>query len=193
MFYILGFVIVCILVCLYIVKMKSVIKEPNKNENGDKSKKNYSLQLMEKHNDCYVEKRFMTRSERDFFYALNKQIGDKNYIFPQVRVADILNPNKKYHPRSKEYNSLFKQISQWHCDYLVVKKENFTIEHAIELDDHTHTKENRINRDIIFNLAMKQAGISLLRVHDISDYNKKIQEQKKEEILVKSPESAELP
>lgn len=125
---------------------------------------------MKEHEDCYLKKPFLTDRERSFHTELIKEIEDSHYIMAQVRVVDIINPNKKYKKTSKEFISLFRQISQWHCDFVIIQKETFEIIHAIELNDSTHKRTDRIKRDEILNLAMKQAGIKLITFNNIDDY-----------------------
>ncbi|MBE8634297.1 DUF2726 domain-containing protein, partial [Salmonella enterica] len=88
----------------------------------------------------------------------------------QVRLADIIRPNYKFKNNSKEYYSLFRQISQWHCDFLILDKETLEVLYIIELDDSSHKQEKRVKRDKFFNEALSQAGIKLLRVYNIEEF-----------------------
>ncbi|UYG07285.1 DUF2726 domain-containing protein [Halomonas sp. M4R1S46] len=131
----------------------------------EKRDRNYSEELMDR-GDAYVARtHLMTPAERDVFKVLEKAYGDKYYIFCQVRVVDLIQPNaRKYHPKSKEFMSLFWQLSQWHFDYVLCEKGDFKIFCALELDDKSHEKADRVKRDRIINRACEVAGIVLKRM-----------------------------
>ena len=86
-------------------------------------------------------------------------------IFCQVRVVDLIQPNmKKHHTWTREYKSLFRQISQWHCDYVLCEKADFKVKCALELDDPSHERPDRVKRDRILNRACEVAGVRLERM-----------------------------
>lgn len=129
------------------------------------SDRNYSEELMDR-GDAYIARtHLMTPTERDVFRVLEKAYGDKYHIFCQVRVVDIIQPNTwKYHAKSKEYMSLFRQLSQWHFDYVLCHREDFRVFCALELDDFTHSRPDRVKRDRILDSACKTAGVLLKRI-----------------------------
>lgn len=129
-----------------------------------KRDRNYSEELMDS-GDAYIARtHLMTPTERDVFKVLEKAYGDKYYIFCQVRVVDIIQPNtRKYHAKSKEHMSLFRQLSQWHFDYVLCYKEDFKVFCALELDDRTHESPERVKRDRILDSACKIAGLKIER------------------------------
>ncbi|EPA9601828.1 DUF2726 domain-containing protein [Escherichia coli] len=65
--------------------------------------------------------------------------------------------------KGRERLSLFRQISQWHCDFVVIDGRNFSVKAIIELDDRSHLRPERQRRDAMFNIVVTQAGIPLLR------------------------------
>lgn len=108
----------------------------------------------------------MSPAERDVYKVLERAYGDKYYIFAQVRVVDVLKPNmKKYHTWTKEYKALFRQVSQWHFDYVMCDKEDFRIYCALELDDPSHERSDRQRRDKILDDVCNDAGVYLQRMH----------------------------
>lgn len=149
-------------------------------------KEKTSTKLMNENEKSYIRKNFLTEKERDFFNFIQDEINHKNHLLAQVRVVDLIEPNKKYKERSREYMSLFRQVSQWHVDYIIINKTNFNVELAIELDDKTHLKENRIERDRILNKAMMQAGIKLKRVNNKNELKKLICDDKEIQELFKN-------
>nr|WP_276316632.1 DUF2726 domain-containing protein [Halomonas flagellata] len=107
----------------------------------------------------------MTPTERDVYKVLEKAYGGRYRIFCQVRVVDLIQPNSaKYHPKSREYMSLFRQLSQWHFDYVLCNHEDFKVYCTLELDDPSHERPDRLKRDRIINKACEVAGVRLERM-----------------------------
>lgn len=127
--------------------------------------RNYSEELMDR-GGAYVARTYlMSPSERDVYKVLEKAYGDRYYIMCQVRVVDLIQPNnRKYHRKSKEFRSLFRQISQWHFDYVLCHREDFKFFCALELDDPSHERPDRIKRDRIINRVCEEAGLRLERL-----------------------------
>lgn len=117
---------------------------------------------------AYEEKQFMTNNERNFFLKLNKSVKPCEYVFSQVRLVDIVQVSTTFKNDRIKYNSLFRKISQWHCDFIITDA-NFNIKAAIELDDSSHNRKDRIKRDRYFNVVMRQAKIPLYRVRDYKE------------------------
>ncbi|GAB2793801.1 hypothetical protein GCM10027040_20190 [Halomonas shantousis] len=130
-----------------------------------KPDRNYAEELMDL-GDAYVsETHLMSSSERDIYKVLERRYGDRYYIFSQVRVVDLIQPNtQKYPRRSKEYTSLFRQLSQWHFDYVLCEKDDFRVFCALELDDSSHEQADRVKRDRILDQACEVAGVHLKRM-----------------------------
>ena len=134
-------------------------------ESYDNKDKNYSEKLMMDGGAYIAKAKMMSASEQGVYKILEKAYGDKYYIFCQVRVVDIVQPNiTKYQTWTREYKSLFWQISQWHFDYVMCDKNDFSIFCALELDDASHERPERVRRDRILNAVCKDAGVVLKRM-----------------------------
>lgn len=109
----------------------------------------------------------MTPREQHFYRALLRHTDRKRWLLcPQVRVADMATLGPHIRPRSRTWGQLFRMASQWHCDVVIVDIRTFAIVGAIELDDASHLKKQRIRRDILLEEVLRQAGIPLLRERD---------------------------
>lgn len=137
------------------------IDEPN-NEN----KNNYN-------NQYYKKKQLLTITELKFYKVLKEITKDKNYyIFTQVVLYEIV--------RNKQIEG-FNKIKSKSIDF-VITDENSNILVCIELDDSTHYKKTRIERDIFINDLFKDLNIKLLRIpvkenYDTEKLRKKIFEE----------------
>lgn len=137
--------------------------------------KTYAEELIRRGGAYVAKSQMMSASEQGVYKILEKAYGDKYYIFCQVRVVDIIQPNiTKYQTWSKEYKSLFWQVSQWHFDYVMCNKDDFSIFCALELDDSSHEREDRKRRDRILNSVCEDAGVVLKRMR-LNHENKKVE------------------
>ncbi|MDF3559593.1 DUF2726 domain-containing protein, partial [Shigella flexneri] len=75
-------------------------------------------------------------------------------------------PGAVHRPRSRQWWQLFRMVSQWHVDVVIVELRSFSIVAAVELDDASHLRPERRRRDILLEEVLRQAGIPLLRSHD---------------------------
>ncbi|MED8912295.1 DUF2726 domain-containing protein [Escherichia coli] len=87
---------------------------------------------------------------------------------PGACVAQIARENgiNDIRPRSRQWWQLFRMVSQWHVDVVIVERRSFSIVAAVELDDASHLRPERRRRDILLEEVLRQAGIPLLRSHD---------------------------
>jgi len=104
----------------------------------------------------------LTPAERSFYGVLEHAFGDKVEIFGKVRLADLIEPIQGM-SRSK-WQKAFNRISPKHVDYLLCSKKDLSIICAIELDDASHQKAGRAQRDDFLDGVFASANIPLLRV-----------------------------
>ncbi|TQN75503.1 UNVERIFIED_ORG: uncharacterized protein DUF2726 [Citrobacter freundii] len=126
---------------------------------------NKTLSLLKKR-QCYQPRAFMTDRERIFFRSLCCALsGHSLLVMAQVRLADVVRVSSGF--TAAQSRTLFRQISQWHCDFVVVDSRDFSVKAVIELDDRSHLRPERQRRDEIFNLVVIQAGIPLYRPRSV--------------------------
>ena len=123
--------------------------------------------LLEK-DDSYQRKTFLTPTERQFKSKLTEILSNKYEVHCCVRLADIVEPSSVDKRNSREYNALFRQVSQWHCDFVIVERVTLNIITCIELDDPSHQRDDRKRRDSIMNKVMSAADVPLIRFNSIS-------------------------
>lgn len=115
------------------------------------------------YNDYYIKKDYLLTTNELKFYKLLKQITDKlGYsLFCQVSLYQIL--------RNKSYKD-FNKIKSKSIDFVITEK-NCKILLCIELDDASHEKEKRIERDNFIQKLFEDLEIKLLRIPVQSFYN----------------------
>ena len=112
----------------------------------------------------------LTNAEKHFYKVLSSIYKDDFIIMAKVRLADVVKVGPNI--RKKHFWSYFSKISQKHIDMLILKKSDYSTLCAIELDDKSHDKQERITRDKFVNQVMAQTGIPLYRFKVKHRYNR---------------------
>ncbi|ELR65756.1 hypothetical protein C942_00842 [Photobacterium marinum] len=98
-----------------------------------------------------------TAAERSFYGVLTQSLKDNYVLLGKVRVADIIKPQGNLN--RSEWQTAFNQISRKHIDFVICDKDNLSILCAIELNDSSHNKADRAQRDAFLSRALSSANI----------------------------------
>lgn len=109
---------------------------------------------------------FLSPAEISFFHVLSSAAGTDHFVFPKVRLSDVL-----FVARPNENLAQYNQISQKHVDFLVCRREGMKPVLCVELDDSSHRGEDPQGRDEFKDRAFEAAGMRLMRVHAQRQYN----------------------
>ncbi len=104
---------------------------------------------------------FLTKPEHECFDALMSAVGDKYYIFPQVKLDKFLDEHKK----GQNWTTARRHINQKSVDFLLCDKVWLNPKLAIELDDSTHDRNDRRERDGEVERILTNCCFPLLRLH----------------------------
>lgn len=122
----------------------------------------------EKEHLPYVKKAYlMTNAERAFYTVLKEAAGDKYIIIPQVQLSKIVEIERY----EMEWRKYFNKINQKSVDFVLFEKEFFSPVIAIELDDSSHHRIDREERDSSVNKILGKAGIRIEHVPWAGAYN----------------------
>jgi hypothetical protein len=117
----------------------------------------------------YTRKDFLiSRPEHEFIDILFEILGDKYYIFTQVHLPTILD----HKVVGQNWKGAFSHINGKSVDFVVCDKAYIKPLLAIELDDKSHEREDRIERDGVVEQMLKEAGMPLLRFGNNGSFNK---------------------
>lgn len=103
-----------------------------------------------------------TPAERSFLGVLEQAVGQHYRILGKVRVADVIEVKRDL--SRSEWQAAFNRISAKHFDFLLCDKENLSVICAIELDDKSHNKSSRKERDAFLTQVCRNIGLPLLRI-----------------------------
>lgn len=101
----------------------------------------------------------MTNAEERFFEKLTKVIGDRFIIIPQAHLSTFI----EHKIVGQNWKAAFSTINGKSVDFLLVEKSTLSPVAAIELDDWSHEREDRILRDEKVDTILKEIGIPLVR------------------------------
>lgn len=111
--------------------------------------------------DYTLKSGLLTKAERSFYGVLESVVPDELVVMSKVRIADVLYATKGLD--RKDSARLFAKISSKHFDFVLCLRTDLSYVAAIELDDSSHQKKSRKNRDDFVELACKSAGLPLYR------------------------------
>ena len=111
----------------------------------------------------------MTNAEQECFQALVSEMGPDYYFFPQIHLDAIVQPTDT----RKDRFYAFRHINQKSVDFVACDKKQFCPLFAIELDDKTHNRQRRIERDREVERILHNAGIPLIRIENRGRFDPK--------------------
>ena len=109
---------------------------------------------------------FLSAAELSFYRALSAAVGTQAHICPKVNLADIffvVKPNENQGARGR--------ISQKHVDFLLCDSQSMKPLAGIELDDSSHARADRQDRDALVDAVFAAAGLPLLRIPAAASYS----------------------
>lgn len=113
--------------------------------------------------------KLVTPAELSFMKVLSLAMNDEVKIMAQVRLADIISVKKGLDKSSR--HTAFNRIKSKHIDFVLCDPDDYTIFCAIELDDKSHHRADRIKRDEFVTSAMKAANVTFHRFPAQASYS----------------------
>ncbi len=118
------------------------------------------LRLPRVRDACYRRKPLLTPWERSALQMLAAQILPGHYICPQVRLADMLS----IHARNRAgYLQARNRVVAKSVDFVIVELVSGSSVLVVELDDKSHAREDRQEREVLVNAVLREAGIAVAR------------------------------
>jgi hypothetical protein len=122
---------------------------------------------------AYRKKYLLTKNEYSFYQKIKPIIQEKNLkVLCKIRLADLIEPEPN--KNQKEWYAAFNRIKSKHIDFAIATDDMKVIA-LIELQDGTHQKSDRKERDEFLNDAVTGAGYVLLPVYNNADGIKQIE------------------
>ncbi|MFO0915305.1 MAG: DUF2726 domain-containing protein [Pirellulales bacterium] len=112
-----------------------------------------------------VREDFISAAELSFYHALKLAIRDQSTIFTKVNLADVFYAIGE---GSKSYRN---RIAQKHVDFLLCEPKTLKPQCGVELDDKSHSRRDRQDRDHFVDAVFRAAGLPLVRIPATATYN----------------------
>jgi very-short-patch-repair endonuclease len=109
----------------------------------------------------------LTAAERSLFGVLHEAFGAKYFIFAKVRLADLVWLPKGTESRQSHQN----RVQSKHLDFVICDRATVRPLVAIELDDSSHSRADRVERDVFLNEVLAAAGLPFVRIRAAASYN----------------------
>ena len=135
---------ILVLIIIVIIAAISSLKKKSKSKN------------LEKKSWPFYAKKPLTNPEQILYYRLIDALPE-NIVLSQVQLSRFLGVKKGFN-----FNEWNNRINRMSIDFLICLKDS-SIVAAIELDDKTHEREDRIQADEKKNKALADAGVRLIR------------------------------
>jgi very-short-patch-repair endonuclease len=108
---------------------------------------------------------FLSHAELSFYHVLRSTMTQDVTIVIKPRLADILfvrQPQKNQGARNR--------IDRKHVDFLLCETATMKPRLVVELDDRSHQKKDRQERDQLVDGALRAAGLPVLHVRAMKGY-----------------------
>jgi Protein of unknown function (DUF2726) len=121
----------------------------------------------------------LSPAEAEFFRCLVDLYGASAVVCPKVRLVDLVRPSQEM-DRSK-FQIAFNRVSAKHVDYVLLRPDDLGVLGVVELDDRSHGRQDRADRDVFVDDALRQGGIPVCRVkarrqYDLNDLSQQLNE-----------------
>jgi very-short-patch-repair endonuclease len=136
-----------------------------------KGSRNKGIPSEKSEDQPYVLKRYlMSKAERSFFGVL-EQVTDssKHYVFPQLSLSKLVTVEKG----TGFYQAFHNKVDRKSVDFVLFDRNAMSPVLAIELDDSSHDREDRQERDAFVDRVLAKAGLPLLHVRAQAAYDPK--------------------
>ena len=125
---------------------------------------------------------FLTRAEHECYDALVAAVGNEYHVFAQVHLPTLLD-NKI---AGQNWHAALAHIDRKSVDFVLCDKVYISPKLAIELDDKSHERQDRQERDREVERILEVAGMPLLRLENYGAFSTEELSQKIKNVLGQS-------
>ena len=127
--------------------------QPSENNKANDSSKNYI--------DGYKKTPLLSKHEAAAYLRIKEVANQKGYtVFTKVRLLDLVEPKERY----KKDQSYLHKIWAKHVDF-VICDEKMVAKWIIELQDSSHTRADRIERDNLVKAILSNCNYRILMTY----------------------------
>jgi very-short-patch-repair endonuclease len=104
---------------------------------------------------------FFSNAEASFYHLLLQMTGENIIVFPHVALRDLVTITGI---NKSDYYKYYNQIDRKQIDFLLVDAKNLKPMLVIELDDSSHQRPDRVQRDIFVEKVLTISRIPFVRI-----------------------------
>jgi predicted RNA-binding Zn-ribbon protein involved in translation (DUF1610 family) len=139
---------------------------------GIRSKSSYSVQSVESDDDFEqipynLRDDFLSNAEASFYHVIQGMMGDYFTICPKISLGNLFYVSRK----NEQYQAYLNKIDRKHVDFLICEPKTMKPRFGIELDDTSHQRSDRVERDLFVDKVFEAAGLPLVRVQVKNGYD----------------------
>lgn len=109
---------------------------------------------------------FLSPPEKSFYQVIKGMTGNYFTICPKVSLFDLF-----FVTRPNENKSAYNRINRKHVDFVICEPQTMNPLFAIELDDSSHDRADRMERDAFVDSVFEAAQLPLLHIPVQLNYN----------------------
>lgn len=113
---------------------------------------------------------FLSNSEASFYHFLKQMVGENVGIFPHVALRDLVSVSGV---GKSDFYKYYNQIDRKQVDFLLVDSKTLKPMLVIELDDSSHQRADRVQRDEFVEKVLENAKIPIARIPVKQTYDAK--------------------
>lgn len=154
--------VMAIIIVLQFVKGR---KDQKQTDNSTETNEKASLPIK----GAYQKKWLLTYNEKDAYKKLS-EICSKNglYLMTKVRLLDLVEPVKG----NPKYKTYFWKVQAKHIDFVICDSK-LVARCMVELDDNSHQKDSRKERDAFVDEVLQDVGYRIRHEQAVSDETEK--------------------
>lgn len=112
----------------------------------------------------YTRVPLLTKREQQQYEHLKKIANEKQVLIcPKVRLLDLVTPVHG----AKNYKTLMRKVMSKHVDFVICTQDMYVLG-IIELDDSTHLRQDRIERDEFVDTVLRSTGYKIIHTWEIT-------------------------
>ena len=152
-------IVVIILLALWIGREKLQTQKERSAREGNDSKKELPIK------GAYQKSWLFSYNEKEAYNKLVPIARELGYtVFAKVRLLDLLEPVKG----NSKYKTYFYKVQSKHVDF-VLCDEKLVAQYIIELDDSSHDRSDRKERDDFVDEVVESVGYKIIHTRAITE------------------------
>ncbi|MFT3951997.1 MAG: DUF2726 domain-containing protein [Oscillospiraceae bacterium] len=162
-------IVIGILFLIYIIYTKKQQNKTNQPvEKEDSFQTNETTSTKQDYTLQYQRKNILTGNEWNFYIRTLKDYANKNNlcVLTKIRLADLVETLPTL-PQKQSYGA-FQKIKAKHIDFALATPENLEIVLLIELNDNSHNKYSRQNRDKFVFDVLRNCGYNMIYTYGVN-------------------------